>query len=230
MAMRQINIFVEGHDDHELVVALLHQLIAVRPDPTRLPKKGERSTTYLLMGEATAETAILVLATGGWTRLPEKAAPIAQRATRNLIIFDADTPDLHPRGGQVARREAVIEQMAGLDPQAYLFLLPDNTRDGNLETLLLDLVQPPHDQVMACFDHYDNCLAHYTTPAGERLYHIPSAKRRVYDYVNVLPLTQPERVRHEEQNGQKIFDNPHWWNLTADAIKPLRQFLLDHVS
>ncbi|WP_157886757.1 hypothetical protein [Hymenobacter sp. PAMC 26628] len=235
MATKQLNIFVEGHDDHDLIVALLYELKgkAIRSHPTRLNSKKRRGTTYL---ELTPNgTTILVLATGGWTRLPEYVVQFREAKDtqgRNLIVFDADfaKPE-YPQGGPVQRNAALRDLVAEFEPSPELFLFPGPSREGNIEILLLDLINPNHQQVMNCFNLYDECLAQYKNPAtGQRLYYIPSDKRRVYDYVNVLPLSPDERKRHQEEGGQKIFENPLWWNLMADAIQPLRMFLDKYVQ
>lgn len=230
MATKQLNIFVEGKDDHDLIVALLYQLKAgiIRRHPTRLTPKKSRSTTYL---ELTPDgTTILVLATGGWTRLPEYAVQFQEAIDtqgRNLVVFDADFDEpQYPQGGPIKRNSAVRQSIAAFEPSPELFLFPEPNREGNIETLLLGLIHPIHQRVMDCFDLYDECLAQYRNPVtDQRLYYTPSEKRRIYDYVNVLPLSPDERKRHQDDGGQKIFENPLWWNLTADAIQPLRTFL-----
>jgi len=235
LATKQLNIFVEGYDDHDLIIALLYELKgkAIRNHPTRLIPKKSRGTTYL---ELTPDgTTILVLATGGWTRLPEYTVQFREAKDsqgRNLIVFDADFAEPeYPQGGPIQREAAVRELVAAFEPSPELFLFPGPNREGNIETLLLDLIHPTHQRVMDCFDMYDECLAQYKhLLTGQQLYHIPSEKRRIYDYVNVLPLSPDERRRHQEQGGQKIFENPSWWNLTADAIQPLRIFLDSYVQ
>lgn len=235
MATKQINIFVEGYDDHDLIVALLYQLKQgeIRRHPTRLISKKHRGTTYLeLIPDGTT---VLVLATNGWTRLPEYTVQFREaRDTQgnNIIIFDADfdKPE-YQEGGPVKRQAALHKLITEFEPAPKIFLFPEPNKEGNIETLLLELIHPNHQQVMNCFDLYDECLAQYLHPTtGQRLYYIPSDKRRVYDYVNVLPLSPDERRRHQDEGGQKIFDNPLWWNLMADVIQPLRTFLNRYVQ
>lgn len=233
MATKQINIFVEGYDDHDLIVALLYQLKNVRPHPTRLSPRKQRGTTYLelMPGNIT----VLIAYTGGWTRLPSfdnQFREARDSQGRNLIIFDADFDAvMYPQGGPTKRTAAIRDLIAEFEPSPEIYLFPGPNREGNIETLLLSLIHPTHQCVMDCFDLYDECLAQYSDPAtGQRLYYIPSEKRRVYDYVNVLPLSHDERRRHQDEGGQKIFENPEWWNLTAGTILPLRTFLDRYVQ
>lgn len=167
---------MEGHDDHDLIVALLYELKgkSIRSHPTRLNSKRRRGTTYLELTADGTTTTILVLATGGWTRLPEYMVQFREAKDakgHNLIIFDADfaRPE-YPQGGPVERSAALRTLIAAFEPSPELFLLPGPNREGNIETLLLDLIHPNHQQVMDCFDLYDECLAQHKNPAtGQRL-------------------------------------------------------------
>jgi len=220
---------VEGNDDHDLVLVLLRQLKDVRPDPTR---KAKRATTYLTLRPG-GDT-VLLLATNGWTNLAESEALFRQAndsGGRNLVLFDADYDDAkYPSGGQVKRATAIRAMVAAYDPNPAVFLFPQAGQDGELETLLLQLTQPAHQRVMDCYDSYETCLRQFLDAAGEPYYDAPSNKRRIYDYVNVMPLTGDEWKRHHKEHGQKIFENVDLWNLNAPAIQPLRDFLDQHIQ
>ncbi len=228
--MRQFNIFVEGNDDHDLVLALLQELKSVSFDPT---KKNKRPTSYLKM-PVTGDT-ILLLATGGWTKLVESEALFRQAndsGGRNLIVFDADFDEAkYPNGGHINRLTSIKATVSIFDLNPAVFLFPQPDEDGNLETLLLRLIQPAHQQVMDCYDGYEACLSKCLDTQGQPMYYdTPSDKRRIYDYVNVLPLSPIERERHQEKGGQKIFENPAWWDLHAPAVQPLRFFLDQYIQ
>ena len=60
---------------------------------------------------------------------------------------------------------------------------------------------------------------------GQPYYNTPDKKRRIYDYVNVMPLTGEDYERHHRKGGQKLFDNTNLWDLSVPAIQPLRAFL-----
>ena len=149
---------------------------------------------------------------------------------RNLVIFDADYDQrAYPDGGPVEREKALRKIISSFDPAPAIYLFPGPTREGNLETLLLELMHPDHTSVLRCYDDYEHCLQGYRDPVSGEPYKAPFDKRRVYDYVNVLPLPPDERERHQERGGQKIFENPRWWVLTHPAIRPLRDFLDQHI-
>ena len=228
MAIRQFNVFVEGHDDHDLVVALLRQRLSVDFDPTR---KRERTATYLRL--APEGDVVLVLATKGWTELAKSETAFRQAQDsggQNLVVFDADYDQAkYPEGGQAKRAAAIRSAVAAFAQHFAIFLFPQPAQDGDLETLLLQLTQPAHQRVMDCYDAYELCLRQFLGADGTPYYDAPSKKRRIYDYVNVMPLQGEEWERHHEKGGQKIFENSDLWNLDAPAIQPLRAFLDLHI-
>ena len=230
MATRQFNIFVEGTDDHDLLLALVQQLKSVGPHPTKASsRQNGEATTYLQL--LPAGDTILIASTGGWSKLGKNQAVFMQEARdfggRTLVVFDADydTP-AHEAGGYAQRQAALLQKLQPFDPAPAVFLFPQPSRDGDLETLLLELVQPRHERVMTCYDDYETCLSQYLDATGTApYYNAPSKKRRIYDYVNVMPLAGEQWERHHRKGGQKIFENPDLWDLAAPAIQPLREFL-----
>lgn len=226
MATRQFNIFVEGNDDHDLVLTLIRQLRAVEQHPTKA--SSPRQTTYLEMQPD--KEGILISNTGGWSKLGKNQAFFLQDARdsggQNLVVFDADydTPE-HESGGHVKRLASLLAKVLPYDPAPAVFLFPQPSRDGDLELLLLQLTQPSQQRVMDCYDGYENCLKQFLGADGKPYYNAPSNKRRLYDYVNVMPLTGEDYERHHRKGGQKLFDNTDLWDLGAPAIQPLRAFL-----
>ena len=225
MATRQFNIFVEGTDDHDLVVALVKQLRTTTPHPTiEKTRTGQTVTTYLVV-PATGDI-IFISSIGGWDKLGSNQSFSIQKARnsggKNLIVFDADD--------NPAQRALILKQRIATDePTPFLYLFPGPNQVGELENLLFQLVQPAHQRVMKCYDAYERCLQQFKDAAGKVFYDAPSKKRRIYDYVNVMPLTGKEWERHHEKGGQKIFENADIWDLNASAIQPLRAFLNQHL-
>ena len=236
MATRQFNIFVEGNDDHDLILALVQQLKNVRQHPTKPAPTRQRDgvTTYLEV-VPTGET-ILIASTGGWSKLGKKQAFFIQQARdfggRTLVVFDADYdtddtegPVKHENGGPLKRRAAIANKLTSFDPNPEVFLFPEPDAPGDLETLLLQLTNPTQQRVMDCYNKYEACLQQFVDASGNPIYDAPSKKRRIYDYVNVMRLTGEEWKRHHQGGGQKIFENQELWDLNAPAIQPLRDFL-----
>jgi len=233
VATRQFNIFVGGNDDHDLVLALLQQLRKVAQHPTKPSSRGGGTVTTYLQLQPGGET-LLISSTGGWSKLGKKQEfffwDAHDSGGRNLVIFDADydTPE-HESGGHAKRLVSLLAKVLPYDPTPAIFLFPEPMQDGDLELLLLQLTQPQHQRVMACYDGYEQCLRQYLDAAGQPYYNVPSNKRRLYDYVNVMPLTGDEWKRHHKDGGQKIFENTDLWDLNAPAIQPLLAFLDQHI-
>jgi hypothetical protein len=220
MATRQFNIFVEGTDDHDLVLTLVKELRnTIRHSTKKNTREGQRVTTYLQI--AGIDDDILISSIGGWHKLgADQAFSIQQAADsggKTLIVFDADE-------APTERAQVLTRAIAAYEPAPAIFLLPGFEQAGELEDLLLQLVQPQHRAVMTCYDGYEQCLQGLLT-AGQPYYNTPSKKRRLYDYVNVMPLEGDQWERHHKKGGQKIFENTDIWDLGAPAIQPLRDFL-----
>lgn len=225
---------MEGIDDHDLLLALVQQLKTVQPHPTKASSRQNGEATTYLQLLPNCDT-LLIASTGGWSKLGKKQAFFIQEARdfggRTLVIFDADydTPE-YESGGYAQRRTALLNKVAPYDSTLEVFLFPEPNQDGDLEKLLLQLVQPQHQCVMDYYDSYETCLKQYPNMAGDGpYYNTPSDKRRLYDYVNVMPLTDDEWKRHHKGGGQKIFENADLWNLNASAIQPLRDFLVQQL-
>lgn len=225
MATRQFNVFVEGTDDHDLLLVLVKQLRVTIPHPTiKNTRDGQRVTTYLQL--ASSDDIIVISSIGGWKKLgAAQEFSIRQAADaggKTLIIFDADEEPTQ-------RAEELKQRIAAYDPDPAVFLLPGPDQVGELENLLLQLVREQHQAVMTCYDDYEQCLQSLSN-SGEPYYNTPSTKRRLYDYVNVMPLAGDEWERHHKKGGQKIFENTDIWNLNAPAIQPLRDFLNQYIT
>lgn len=176
-------------------------------------------TTYLLV--ETTRDVVFISSIGGWKNLgPKQSFSIRQaRDTggKTLIIFDADEDP-------ATRAATLRQQVAADEPNPVLYLLPGPDQPGELENLLFELVPPVHQSVIYCYDGYEQCLQRLVD-SGSTYYNTPSKKRRIYDYVNVMPLEGEQWKRHHQKGGQKIFENTDIWDLNALAIQPLRDFL-----
>lgn len=220
----KINVFVEGYEDQELVAELLVKLGKV----TDWQESGKafRSTT-------TSGSQININATNGWGNLisgklfPELQQS-AQQGVLNLVVYDADRPGPQ-QGGIVHRRRQLLQVQTANSLSFELFLLPTDAEDGQLEDLLPRLIPAEHQQVTDCFSHYENCVKQLRMTDG-RPYRVPVSKSRIFAYVEALQLTSDEEQKLESKRSAKFFANNDYWNLNADAIKPLSDFLSQHIQ
>lgn len=121
------------------------------------------------------------------------------------VLLDADS-------NVQRRRDDLAQQIARLSlPIERTFLLPDDTGEGDLETLLEQLAPAAHQVVYRCFDEYEACLSSLNPT-----YTTPNRKARVYAYCETVGA---------ETGANKDYDNPMHWNPDAPGLAPLQQFL-----
>lgn len=129
---------------------------------------------------------------------------------RNVVIIDADdTP------GIKAREVAKLEKEIGL--QLYLFFLPDNRSDGNLEDLLLNCTVNDHQGIIECFDEYQRCIEN----KGD--YTLPNTKAKVYAYCEAI---LPKKAKEKIQDHKRDYLDKNLWDIDNPYTKPLKDFLV----
>lgn len=112
------------------------------------------------------------------------------------------------------RRDELENEIKRLNlPIERTFLLPDDTAEGDLETLLEQMAPAAHREVYRCFDAYEACLRRLRPE-----YKIPNRKARVYAYCEAIGA---------ETGTDKDYDDATHWNPEAPALAPLRTFLRD---
>lgn len=139
---------------------------------------------------------------------------------RNIIVFDADSPD---NGGGFSIRKAEIEAvMRTKGVHAEIFLFPDNSSDGDFETLLEGVAQTErHKLFFGCFNDYECCVG--------REYLSPNRKGKFHTYVTAQPWLS-KKQREAIGKGQWMFDDMRLWNLDAEILQPLKDFLNQNIS
>ena len=176
------DLFVEGEYDKQFVQSLLESLNA-------------NNIQVRILG-------------GGVQRLRSVANQIQRSsdAGRHVaLLLDADS-DIN------SRRIEMDQEITRLSlPIESTFLLPDDERDGNLETLLEGISPADHRAVYECLDKYEACLR--SLDSG---YRTPGQKARIYAYCEAIgAVTGPE----------KEYECSTHWDLEAPALERLLQFL-----
>lgn len=147
-------VFVEGHTDKALVESLI---------------RFQSLPEYKVHGIG-----------GGVGRPPRAAANIRREyyaGRRIAIILDADQDS-------AGRRREVQREITSCSlpvTMSQVFLLPDNNRAGNLETLLEELAVAKHRTIFECLDTYKDCVGQ-----ASRGYSLPGGKGRIYAYCEAL--------------------------------------------
>jgi hypothetical protein len=135
-----------------------------------------------------------------------------------LLILDADTIN-HQAGGFNNRRAAITAWLEKVKVTAQVFLWPNNSNDGNLETMLQKIIVKEHEQVFVCFEKYEECLRFQGMG-----YVTPNEKAKIYAYAYAL-----SEKSEESSEVKRNYRNSKIWNLKSDFLQPLNQFLVPHV-
>lgn len=141
-----------------------------------------------------------------------------------LVIFDADNYQT-----EKASMDS-YSQKYGFD----YFLLPYNGKhaeqeqnNGDLETLLQEIICPENQVIFDCWNVYEQCLSDKTTTKTKTgKFTLPARKTKIHNYVEVLvgeSKSQKKLAKEEQRN----YRNKDHWNLnpTQPALQPLKAFL-----
>ena len=124
---------------------------------------------------------------------------------RVALLLDADT------NAQQTGVDLATEMRRLCLPVERSFLLPDDTSNGKLETLLEQMAHPSHQAVYRCCDDYAECLRSH-----DPNYSTPGSKARVYAYCEAVGA---------KTTAKKDYDDPTHWDRDAPCLEPLREFL-----
>ena len=169
-----------------------------------------------------------ILSAGGWTKLDSDSAFVQQLNQNrdnggvNLIIFDADT-DCQ------SRRKEILDWKESNNLDFELFLFPNDTDPGALEALLERIINPKNAPIFECWEKYEMCLGSKHIEGRSEPLTRPANKTKIYGYLEALlgeSKSQKEQIKERERN----YKNTDHWDLNAEAIAPLREFLLANLS
>jgi hypothetical protein len=165
---------------------------------------------------------------GGYKKLFNEEAinPLKENnayGVKNLVIFDADK-DIE------ARRKELLAIKEQFDVEFELFLMPNNQDAGALEDLLENIINPDNQPVMDCWQTYEGELEKVRIPTKTPpTLTIPAKKTKIYAYLETLlgeTRTQKELIKDPNRN----YENTQHWNLDAEYLKPLKEYLKDFLD
>ena len=131
----------------------------------------------------------------------------------NILIFDAN-------GDYKKKKAEILSWKEKLNIEFELFLFPNDSGNGNLETLLENISLPEHKIIFDCFDKYQDCIGIKSN------YTLPNQKARIYAYAEaVLSKFQSEEIRDDRRN----YLNTNLWKLDADYLNPLKKFIQQYL-
>jgi hypothetical protein len=129
------------------------------------------------------------------------------------VIFDADNPDREGTEAYLTQKK----QEFGIHFATFLF--PNNQGNGNLETLLREIVAADKVPVLACIESYARCLSEL------QIEHLRESgpKMRMFVYVDSFEIggSGKEARRNYRELGL--------WNLHHQVLEPLEAFLRQYL-
>jgi hypothetical protein len=219
--MNNIQIFVEGVADQKFLQDLISEWYGIqltrggfvdsnaRIEPGDILNLGGKNTFKDVARMRLLDPILRILRANGTTL---------------LVIFDADT---------FQEEQAIVDRLSQIYGFQY-FLLPYNgthqdtdKNDGDLETLLQEIIYPDNQVIFDCWQAYEQCLTGkvaQTTVSGE--FTLPARKTKIYAYLEALVgVTKKEKAKIKEEN--RDYRNQQHWNLDPahPPLQPLKVFL-----
>jgi hypothetical protein len=157
---------------------------------------------------------------GGYKKLQiskNKLLDNQDQGIKNLIVFDADTPQ--NEGGFKERYNHLKQKLKELGITQYdIFLFPNNQDDGDLEVLLERIINKDHEGLLKCFEGYEKCIS-----LLGKDYASPNQKAKMYAYMTAMPKSNKENENFKNK-GDWSFQNPQYWQLDSPYLNALRDF------
>lgn len=205
----KVYIFVEGFSDKRLIEQYCSVLKSA--------------------GQINADVDIEVQKVGGWTTIDSPSGEVYRNnmkrnsSGKNLIIFDADDDP-------VKRIADILSWKQKYNIDFELFLFPNNSESGTVETLLEGVINPANQCIIDCWHDYErNLEKQYIAWKMPPQPTSPSEKSKIYGYLEALVgTTNSEKERIKDTN--RVFTIPEHWDLNAQAIQPLKKFLIAHLK
>ncbi len=219
--MSNVQLFVEGIADQKFFQDLIQQWYGVALSKGKFADQNTKlafGNIFDMGGKDTFDDPIRM------SLLDPIIKTLQVEGVPMLVIFDADTYSIS---------QPVIEEMCRKQGFSY-FLLPYNgthhevtKNDGDLETLLQEIICPDNQVIFDCWQAYERCLTHKpseTTTSGQ--FTLPARKTKIYAYIEALVgESKKQKAKIKEEN--RDYRNPKHWNLDPahPSLKPLREFL-----
>ena len=206
--MSDVQIFVEGVTDQKFLQDIITEWYGITLSIGTMDKPGE---ILSLGGKAAFNSQEAI----------KKLTPLFQQLSIQeipaIVVFDADT---------------FKENYRYLTPHSSthnftFFLLPDNQRDGEIETLLEEIICPDNRVVFDCWKEFENCLSGHETASTESgRFTTPANKTKIYAYVETL-VGNSDSEKEKIKDRNRDYRNPKHWNLDPShpPLKPLKEFL-----
>ena len=203
----EVKIYVEGPNDLEFLGVYLQEILdfVVDDNPRdklHLFKKGETRVELINLGGYTNLNRALI---------QEDIREDLEDEIQSLVILDADT---NANDGGFGVRKTQVEAIQATVP-FECFLMPNGAGDGDLETLLRNILVDEYQVALECFRNFNQCLEE----ANKQL---QGTKFKGADEKTTLYKVFLGRLKN---TGQNKFKDQTIWNLNHPYLDPLKTFL-----
>ena len=203
--MRRFQIIVEGDADKKFFQDYYHHLFHEKASENTVIHSGKD-------GDA-----------GGFAKLKSEETLQSLRKNTNqgginLVIFDADDdPE--------SRRKELLAVKEQYGVEFELFLLPNDKDAGALEDMLEQIINPDNQPVMDCWATYEGELEKVRIPTKiPPTLTIPAKKTKIYAYLETL-LGKTRSQKKLIKDPNRDYENTQHWNLDAEYLAPLMEFM-----
>jgi hypothetical protein len=130
-------------------------------------------------------------------------------SNQTILILDADNDFAQ-------RRAEVIRDFQRYNIPVNLFLFPNNSLNGNLETMLSVIAFDR--KLIGCFEAYEQCIQGYQ---------LPVVKAKIYSYLYALLEPKYKQGGKDDllKDENRNYRNRAHWDLHHPYLKPLHDFL-----
>lgn len=141
----------------------------------------------------------------------------------NLVIFDADkSPEKYRKDLESIKKKHQID--------FNLFLFPNDHDSGALEDMLEQIINPVNQPIFKCWENYEKELVKQNIPGRTPPpLTTPAKKTKIYAYLEAL-LDGSKKEKNLIKEANRRYENPLHWNLDADYLNPLKEFLIKNLS
>ena len=208
--MKRFQIIVEGDADKKFFEDYYHHIFGEKAPKGSITHPGKDGDT------------------GGYQKLKsEDTIGLMRQNTDmegiNLVIFDADE-------NTESRRAELLAIKEEFGVEFELFLLPNNKDVGALEDLLENIINPNNQSVMDCWQTYEEKLREVRIPSKTPpTLTIPAKKTKIYAYLETL-LGKSRSQKKLIKDANRNYKNTQHWNLDAEYLEPLKEFLENNLQ
>jgi len=218
--MQKYLIIVEGKAD---IMFIKHYLMFLDISlKFRKEDDYRKKKQYLVIRSEKKE--IKIFSSGGYTKIKPAKVLIQkdiQQGYKVLVIQDADDPTKND-GGVTNRMEYLnkIKQDINIDFESFLF--PNHMDDGDLETLLLNILQEnKYQNFYMCYETYVHCIEESTKKVF--INELLEDKYKVFSYFSAYYGIENSK----EENREYIEE---YWDFNSDNLKPLKDFFKENFN